>query len=193
MARETHLLVLFNLFRQYGYDGVSLAKIAEATGLGKASLYHHFPGGKAEMVTATLEYSQQWFAENIVQVLRQEGTALARFEQMCDRLDQIYESGQQPCLLAALTAGAPRDAFQAQVKARLQLLIEEIATVLTEAGLEPALAQQRGEDAVIAIQGALILSRGIDDPRPFQRVIAQLPQKLCKGIDQRSFVEGVSL
>ena len=52
MSRETHLPTLFQLFRQHGYDGVSLAKIAAATELGKASLYHHFPGGKAEMMAA---------------------------------------------------------------------------------------------------------------------------------------------
>lgn len=185
MARETYLPILFQLFRQHGYDGVSLAGIAEATGLGKASLYHHFPGGKAEMMQATLEYTQRWFSENVMPVLQQEGPALARLEQMCDRLNNLYASGEQPCLLAALVAGAPRDDFQKLVKARLQLLVGAIAAVLTAAGLDPELAWQRGEDAVITIQGALILARGIDDSAPFQRAIAQLPEKLCKGIDRR--------
>lgn len=107
---------------------------------------------------------------------------MIRLEQMCDRLNQLYASGEQPCLLAALIAGAPRADFHKRVKARLQLLVGAIATVLTEAGLDPKLAQQRGEDAVITIQGSLILSLGTDEPAPFQRVIAQLPQTLCAGI-----------
>ena len=57
-----------------------------------------------------------------------------------------------------------------------------IATVLIESGMDATLAQQRGEDGVIAIQGALILSQGLHDSVPFQRVITQLPQQLCKGI-----------
>lgn len=184
MARETHLPVLFQLFRHYGYDGVSLAKIAEATELGKASLYHHFPGGKAEMMRATLEFSHQWFVENIIDVVAAEGTAVEKIERMCDRLNTLYASGQQPCLLATLVTGAPRDIFHEQVKARLHMMVEAIATVLIEAGLPSTIAHQRGEDAVIAIQGSLILSRGLDDPTPFQRVIAQLPNKLCEGLER---------
>lgn len=182
MSRETHLPVLFELFRQHGYDGVSLSKIAEATELGKASLYHHFPGGKAEMVRATLDYSQRWFVENIIDVLEAEGTAVEKLEHMCDRLNALYDSGQQPCLLATLVTGAPRDAFHEQVKARLKMIVEAIADLLTASGLDPDLAYQRGEDAVITIQGALILSRGTDNPKPFQRAITHLPQRLCEGL-----------
>lgn len=183
MSRESHLPTLFNLFRQHGYDGVSLSKIAAATELGKASLYHHFPGGKAEMVQATLDYSQQWFVENVMQVLEAEGSAIARIERMCDRLNTLYANGEQPCLLATLITGTPRDIIHDQVKHRLETMIEAIATLLTNAGLEPTIAKQRGEDAVITIQGALILSRGTDDPSAFQRAIAQLPAKLCEGIE----------
>lgn len=182
MARETYLPDLFQLFRQYGYDGVSLAKIAEATSLGKASLYHHFPGGKAEMVSATLAYGEGWMEANIVQVLRDEGTALERFHRMCDLLNKLYAGGHQPCLLAALITGGARDRVHEQVKAQLHQWISAIATVLTEAGLAPELAQQRGEDAVMTIQGALILSRGLDNPILFQSAIAGLPEALCHNL-----------
>lgn len=185
MQKETLLPILFQLFRQYGYDGVSLSKISVATNLGKASLYHHFPGGKAEMMTATLSYSQQWFDDNVLQVLAasdsaSESSALDRLQQMCDRLNALYSAGEQPCLLATLTLGSARDAFQASVKTRLERFIAAITHLLYESGVPLALAQQRAEDAVIAVQGALILSRGLDNAAPFQRVIAQLPQKLCE-------------
>ena len=182
MSRETYLPVLFQLFRQHGYDGVSLAKIAEATGLGKASLYHHFPGGKAEMVRETLAYSGRWMANNIVGPLQGDGEPLERLRRMCDRISDLYEAGKQPCLLASLTTGGARDVFQVAVGERLKLLVDAIASVLVEAGLDPELAQQRGEDAVMTIQGSLILSRGLDDPTPFQRAMAQLPERLWQGL-----------
>lgn len=182
MARETYLPALFRLFRHHGYDGVSLAKIAEATGLGKASLYHHFPGGKAEMVRETLAYSGRWMADNIVEPLRGDGDPLERLQGMCDRISALYEAGEQPCLLASLSLGGSRDMFHEAIKDRLQTLVDAIASVLVEAGLDSELAQQRGEDAVMAIQGSLILSRGLDDPAPFQRAIAQLPEKLWEGL-----------
>ena len=45
---------LTSVFRIYGYEGASLSRIAEATGLQRASLYHRFPGGKEEMAEAVL-------------------------------------------------------------------------------------------------------------------------------------------
>lgn len=178
MPKESLLPILFHLFRQYGYDGVSLSKISEATNLGKASLYHHFPGGKTEMMSATLTYSQQWFEENVLQALTKDAPPLDRLQQMCDRLNELYGAGEQPCLLATLTVGSAHSAFRETVKDRLERFVGAIAHVLQQSGLPPTLAQQRAEDAVIALQGSLILSRGLDSPAPFKRVIAQLPQGL---------------
>ena len=62
--------------------------------------------------------------------------------------------------------------------------MDAIAAVLVEAGLEPELSQQRSEDAVMTIQGSLILSRGSDDPTPFQRAVAQLPERLWEGLPE---------
>jgi hypothetical protein len=50
-------------------------------------------------------------------------------------------------------------------------------------GLDGMAARQRGEDALIAIQGSLILSQGLDNAVPFQRAIEQLPQQLCRDLD----------
>ena len=182
MARESHLPALFQLFRQSGYDGVSLSKIAATTELGKASLYHYFPEGKAEMVSAALAYSSLWMEENVFLVLRSQTPTRARFEQMCDRLNDLHNSGQSPCLLAALTTGAKRDVFQEQVKSHLQKLIDAIAQVLLEAELDPKTAKQRAEEAVITIQGALIVSRGLDNTTVFERAIAHIPSALCAGL-----------
>ncbi|WNZ27252.1 TetR/AcrR family transcriptional regulator [Leptolyngbya sp. NK1-12] len=182
MSRETYIPCLLRLLRQYGYDGATLAKISEATGLGKASLYHHFPGGKDEMVEAVLDYLERWLNQNILQVLNGPGEPLSRLQQMCDRLNQVYEGGHQPCLFAILLLGSARDVFHQRVNALFRSWIDAIAAVLIEAGLEENLAQQQGEDGVIAIQGALILAQGLHDPSPFQRIIQQLPAKLCQNL-----------
>lgn len=178
MPKETYIPCLLRLFRQYGYDGATLSKISEATGLGKASLYHHFPGGKDEMVEAVLDYLERWLEQNILQMLNSSGDALSRLQRMCDRLSELYEGGQQPCLFAILLLGSARDVFHDKVKALFRVWIDAIAAVLIESGMDEKLAQQRGEDAVIAIQGSLILSQGLDNPVLFGRVIQHLPEEL---------------
>jgi AcrR family transcriptional regulator len=42
ITRQRILEKSFNLFLEKGYDGVSISDIQEETGLGRASLYHHF-------------------------------------------------------------------------------------------------------------------------------------------------------
>ena len=162
MDRTDLLPILFNLFREYGYEGVSLSKISQATGLGKASLYHHFPNGKAEMLQAALAYSQQWFEENVLHVLYPNRSPL--------------ESGT----ISHQTSVQTPQGCQEQVKLRMQRLIVAIATVLTEQGLSANLAQQRAEEALIMIQGSLILARGLNKPALFQRILSNLPDTLCK-------------
>ena len=43
---------LRTVFVARGYDGATLNNLASAANLSKASLYHHFPGGKPEMAAA---------------------------------------------------------------------------------------------------------------------------------------------
>jgi TetR/AcrR family transcriptional regulator, lmrAB and yxaGH operons repressor len=182
MSKTKYLPCLLGLFRQHGYDGATLAKISEATGLGKASLYHHFPKGKDEMVTTVLDYLQDFMEQNILSALQSEGDVSAKFQRMCDRLSEVYENGGQPCLFAILLMGSARDIFHDQVKLIFQTWIDAMVKVLREDGLDAKMARGRAEDAAIAIQGALILAHGLDDVSIFQRVVKQLPQKLCVGL-----------
>lgn len=183
MPKDTYVPCLLQLFRQYGYDGATLARIAEATGLGKASLYHHFPGGKDEMVQAVMDYLDRWLAENVLPSLQGNGTALEKLQRMCNRLSDLYEAGRQPCISATLLLGSARDLFQSRVQARYCAWIGAVAQVLLDAGLDLATAQQRGEDLVIALQGSLIVAQGLNNPEIFQRSLQQLPQQLCRDLE----------
>ena len=99
---------------------------------------------------------------------------------MGDRLKDVYEGVRQPCLSAIVLMGSARDLFHQRVQTLYQVWISAIAAVLTETGLAPPQAQDRATDAVIAIQGALIVAQGLNDPAPFQRVIEELPEILCQ-------------
>jgi len=180
LSKTKYLPCLLTLFRQYGYDGATLSKISEATGLGKASLYHHFPKGKDEMMTTVLDYLQDFMQQNIIAVLQSEGDVLTRFQRMCDRLNEVYEGGKKPCLFAVLLMGSARDVFHERVKTIFQVWIDEMTKVLVDAGLDRKLSQERAEDVAIAIQGALILSHGLDDFAIFQRIIKQIPQSIAE-------------
>ncbi|MBT9311008.1 TetR/AcrR family transcriptional regulator [Leptothoe kymatousa] len=178
MPKEDYVPTLFSLFRQYGYDGATLSKISAATGLGKASLYHHFPGGKEDMVASVLDHSDCWLQENVLQLLAGKGSPHTRLQKMCDHIHDLYAGGTQPCLTAILETGTGRDLFHQRIKTLVTHWIGAIAKILVESGLDEAIARQRGQDALISIQGALIVSQALDDASLFLRTIKQLPETL---------------
>jgi AcrR family transcriptional regulator len=183
MSKQTHMPTLLKLFRQFGYEGVTLSKISQETGLGKASLYHHFPKGKAEMAETALTHVNNWLETSILEILNRPEPPISKFQSMCEETSQFFNEGQNSCLWAVLVMEqSSDDLFHAQISCAFSQWIEAIAKVLVTAGLDGKLARERGEDAMIGIQGALILSHSLRDFTPFQRVLEQLPKQLCRDI-----------
>ena len=98
---------LMVLFRQRGYDGASLADIAEVTGLCKSSLYHHFPGGKLEMAREVMAHLGNQLEPALLRV-RGEGTPRAKLNAFLHVIEQVYDSGRLACLLERLCASDGR-------------------------------------------------------------------------------------
>lgn len=180
MSREKAITQLIPVFQQYGYEGATLSRLSQATGLGRSSLYHHFPKGKEEMASAVLEYIGQCFETTILSALRTQNEPLQRLRVMCQNLDEFYHHGQKSCLLNVITFGEGNDLFHTQIQQMLNCWIDELTTVLVEAGIKPEIAKDRALEAVILIQGALVLARGLDNTAPFEDVIASIPERLLE-------------
>ncbi len=167
-----------NVFRDRGFDGASLAEISGATGLGKSSLYHHFPGGKDEMAVAVLERIEAWMSEHALAVLRGSGTPKTRLRSMLHVLDEYYVGGRNACVLGNLVVGGSREQFQAYLTSAFSGWIAALRTLAVEAGVGRSEAQQRAEDAVVRIEGALIVAGGLADPAPFKRALRNIERDL---------------
>ena len=180
LKREEILLRLFSVFRRSGFDGATLSKISQETGLGKASLYHHFPGGKIQMAEEVLRFVEDWNSRNLIASLRGKGKPKQKFKNIMSTFNSMYEGGKAGCLIGALV---PEDAFsiyQDQIKRILVNWIEAIANVLVEYGIEQKESLIRAEDAVAKIQGALIVAKGTGKRAVFGRLMKNLPADLLK-------------
>ena len=62
----------------------------------------------------------------------------------------------------------------------LQRWMGAIAAVLIKDGMDDSMAKARGEEALVAIQGALIVARALDDFSVLERTMQRLPQPLCR-------------
>lgn len=175
---DTLLARLTEVFRLHGYEGASLAKISDATGLKRASLYHRFPGGKEQMAQAVLDRASHWFGSHILAPLSEPGEPAVRVREMARRLSEFYSHGDSSCLLDSLSIGNETHELAMHVREGLQAWIGAFAKISQDAGLPPAEAQRRAEEALVSIQGGLVLARALRDNTAFQRALADLPARL---------------
>ena len=180
MSKEQIIPKLIPVFRHYGYEGATVSRLSEATGLKKASLYHHFRGGKEQMAAAVLEYMENWLQENVFTPLQSDRTPYERIQVMIQGLDEFYNSGKDPCLLAVMSLGEADNLFHQQLQGSLKNWLALLSNVVEETGVEPEQARQRAEDSIMLIQGALVLVRVTNDIQPFKRAITKLPQILLE-------------
>jgi TetR/AcrR family transcriptional regulator, lmrAB and yxaGH operons repressor len=171
---------LFEVFRDRGFEGASMADLAAATGLGKSSLYHAFPGGKDDMARAVLATIRVGVVDEVIAVLEGAGPVRGRLKRMAEVIDTMYEKGKVGCVLGAFSLGKSRETFRSELQDIFRLMIGALAATLREAGIATGEARRRAEDAVVAIQGSLVLACGTGERAAFRRLVKTLPQRLLE-------------
>jgi TetR/AcrR family transcriptional regulator, lmrAB and yxaGH operons repressor len=175
--RSDALASLAEVFREHGFDGASLSLLTQASGLGKGSLYHFFPGGKEEMAGAVLADIGQWFEENVFAPLCAEDPAAA-IRRMLQNVGDYFRSGRRACLVGAFALNETRDRFAVSIHDYFNRWIETLCGALVRGGMDERLAAERAEDAVLSIQGALVLARSLNSDAVFTRTLARISASL---------------
>ena len=180
LPREHVLQKLISEFRTRGYDATSLSNIAMATGLGKSSLYHHFPGGKEQMAADVLEHLREALRLNVFEPLRSVTPARRRFDQLLQAIDGFYAGGKDACLLERLCASGQAAALRRPLRSTFNEMMGAFEEAALDAKLPAALARSRAEDAVVRIEGALVVCAGLGEIGPFQRVMRSLKRDFLR-------------
>lgn len=162
-----------DVFRARGWEGASIADLAAATGLSRATLYHHFPNGKADMAAAALADVEERLENEILEPLRQRGTPpRARIEAMCAVLDAYYRGGELCCLLGAFTWNADGHGLGTRVAAAFTAWIDALDLVARDGCLPRP--RERALAAVSAVQGGLVLATALQDHGPFRLALGSV-------------------
>ncbi|EJT06920.1 TetR/AcrR family transcriptional regulator [Rhizobium sp. CCGE 510] len=169
--------LLAEIFRELGYAATSLSRITERTGIGKGSLYHFFPGGKEEMAAAVLADVDAWFEHAIYQPLRRDDARQA-VAAMWTNVNDYFRSGRRICLVGAFALDETRERFSSAIGGYFIRWIDALRSALMRAGCAEEEAQVLAEEGVAGIQGALVLSRALDDTTVFTRSLETLAKRL---------------
>lgn len=189
MADDVLVGRISTVFRTAGYDGASLSMLAGAARLHTASLYHRFPGGKAQMAAAVLEDVGRQFG-NVLAPLSESEDVADGVREMSRRVAAFYADGRLACVLDTMTLdGAPVDVKQ-HAGSLARGWIEAMSGAAARAGAGEAEAVRRGRDAFVRIEGSLVLARVLDDPSAFLQTLEILPQLLTDQVVERAGREG---
>jgi AcrR family transcriptional regulator len=172
-SRDEIVIRLFDLFRHAGYEGVSIGDISHATGLGRSSLYHYFPGGKADMAAAVVGFAKGWVAANILAPLREAASLETRIDAMLAAVRGLYQGGAAPCLVASMLLSRGRDPIEADVGALIRDWIDALTATLVADGLGEDEATERATAGIITIEGALIVARAAERLDIFEKALGE--------------------
>ncbi len=156
------------LLAQKGLQGASFAEVLELTGAPRGSVYHHFPDGKDEMVTAALDAVSEGTLKRLGELDRTPvaitGGFLALWSDLLDRAK--LTAG---CAVVAVTVAATGDLLE-HAGAIFSRWTGHLAGLLTEAGVAPDDAADFATLLISASEGAVIMSRAQRTRAPFDRV-----------------------
>ncbi|MBX4869517.1 TetR/AcrR family transcriptional regulator [Rhizobium bangladeshense] len=169
--------LLAETFRELGYEGATLSRITERTGIGKGSLYHFFPGGKEEMAGAVLADVDAWFEQAIYRPLRDDDARQA-IAAMWVNVNEYFRAGGRICLVGAFALDDTRERFSSAIGDYFLRWIDALRSALMRAGCSDTEAQTLAEEGVCGIQGALVLSRALRDGKVFTRSLETLANRL---------------
>lgn len=162
------------LLRERGVSGTSLADVLAHSGAPRGSVYHHFPGGKPQLVEEATRAAAELLSTEITRLLREHGTvgALRTIADLwrADLEGSDYDAG---CPIAASALGGVSPARTVAGEA-LVTWNRAVAESLRREGAPGARADSLAALVLSALQGALVLARAQRSSRPLDAVVTEL-------------------
>lgn len=155
------------LFRERGFDGVSVADLMAAAGLTHGGFYKHF-GSKADLMTEATECG-------LAGKMREyEGVDMPGFVNLY--LSRAHRDGRgDGCTMAALCGDAARQpaAVQARFESGIAGMLAAVERGAMAAGADQAAARAQAIGLFAQMLGALVLARACPDDSPLSDEILE--------------------
>ena len=168
MTKNEIIQILISEFRKFGYEGLSLSQISKATGLGKASMYHYFPGGKKEMAYEVMKAANHWIKTDVYASVNNNLPPNEKLKNLMNILYDFYQGGENACLLDVMTIDNCTDEqFYLESKIILQSLTDIFQKLALDFGETEENSKNTAQTVLSIIQGALIQSRVLKNKEIF--------------------------
>ena len=183
-TRDRLIAAMTDALRRRGFHGVGVADILQQAGAPKGVLYHHFPGGKADLAVAAIEAVVDRMLASLDQLLRQQPDPIQAtrlwLEAATGRLQASgFESGC-PLATIALETTAADTALREALARAFERLRQRLAAALILAGHGSARAEALSALVISAYEGGLLQARVAQSTDPLARVTDALLDLLSR-------------
>jgi AcrR family transcriptional regulator len=165
------------LLRERGYTGTGFREVIERTGAPRGSIYHHFPGGKAQLAGEAVDYVGG-LARGAIEESFAEGGPIAGLRAFVEiwRADFERPGYRAGCPIVAVAVESHDDAPELLESAAraFDAWRSAFADSLRGAGVDDHRADRLAALVVSAVEGAIVLSRAQRDPKPLLDVASEL-------------------
>ena len=157
-----------------GLQGTSIADVLEHSGAPRGSVYHHFPGGKTDLVIAAIEEAS---ARALAFVEKKAG---APAEEIAARFLQIWRDILQQsnleagCSVLAVAIAADVPQLRDSAAGVFRAWRSRLTVLLRKGGLRQSDAKRFAATLIAAAEGAVAVSRAEKSLEPFELTAAML-------------------
>jgi len=175
------------LIMKRGYNGFSYADIAEAVGIRKPSIHHHF-AAKSDLAIAVVEQSRAIVLAHIEQLAEVEPEAVAQLRAYATYWERCIADDSAPfCVAAMLAAELPSlpDDLVISVRAHFCDLTDWLARILALGVRQGTVnldgnPHQEADAFLSAIYGAMLSARAFGDPARFATITETLLTRVVR-------------
>lgn len=175
------------LFQARGYTGAGMAEISATTGLGRGSLYHLFPDGKAQMMREVLAAVEHDFQAAVVAPLESADVA-----GMFAGILTFFDHGEKQSIWGKLVHDAAARDFAPEVQEHFNTWRAALTKALLSLGVDRGLAASLSERTLSGVEGTLTLAAGFDDAGALSRGLRTMSAEVTNAISAASGSTGKS-
>lgn len=162
------------LLATQGVEGTSFSEVLAAADAPRGSVYHHFPGGKSELIHAALDRASERSLAAMEAFRGQSASEV--LEHFLGLWGRLLESSDlnAGCAVLAVTVSNPQRDVHDHVRSVFTAWIDLLTELFVAGGLRAKAARRLATATIAATEGAIVLSRAQRSKKPFDEVARTL-------------------
>lgn len=177
-VRERMVVGATKLLASKGLQATSFSEVIELTETPRGSIYHHFPGGKDELVLAALDEAER----RMLDALTAAGTTSA--ESVLEAAVGVWRDllsvseVTTGCAAAAVTVATDNEALLDAAGRVFETWTERLTDLFTAGGLTEDAARGFAATVLATVEGAVVIARAKRSLEAYDEAVAMLPALL---------------